>query len=114
MCVCVCVCVWGTVHTEAAAVRDAVTAKYTAEITLLERQRHQEAQSKVHRLGVLGGGGGVDDALVRTLTHTSACQDRVELLQCGQCQAVRYCSHDCQRDDWPTHKPVCVRRAPPT
>ena len=27
---------------------------------------------------------------------------------CGRCQAVRYCSRECQRTDWKAHKPVCA------
>ena len=26
---------------------------------------------------------------------------------CGRCEAVRYCSRECQRTDWKAHKPVC-------
>jgi hypothetical protein len=26
---------------------------------------------------------------------------------CSRCQAVRYCSRECQRTDWKAHKPVC-------
>ena len=26
---------------------------------------------------------------------------------CGGCQLVSYCSRDCQKSDWSTHKPVC-------
>ncbi|EIW80771.1 hypothetical protein CONPUDRAFT_125643 [Coniophora puteana RWD-64-598 SS2] len=29
------------------------------------------------------------------------------LLQCGRCKAVKYCSAQCQREDWKTHKQVC-------
>jgi hypothetical protein len=27
---------------------------------------------------------------------------------CSRCQAVRYCSRECQRTDWKVHKPVCT------
>ena len=32
---------------------------------------------------------------------------------CGRCQAVRYCSHECQRADWKAHKPACAAIAAP-
>jgi len=31
------------------------------------------------------------------------------LLKCGKCQAVRYCSAECQRADWKEHKQVCTK-----
>ena len=31
------------------------------------------------------------------------------LLQCSRCQAVRYCSVECQRRDWKGHKLACVK-----
>jgi hypothetical protein len=27
---------------------------------------------------------------------------------CGRCEAVRYCSRECQRADWKAHKPACA------
>ena len=27
---------------------------------------------------------------------------------CARCEAVRYCSRECQRADWKAHKPVCT------
>jgi hypothetical protein len=27
---------------------------------------------------------------------------------CARCQAVRYCSRECQRADWKAHKPACA------
>ncbi|CEP00886.1 unnamed protein product (mitochondrion) [Plasmodiophora brassicae] len=30
--------------------------------------------------------------------------------RCGKCKSVNYCSADCQRADWPRHKPTCERR----
>jgi hypothetical protein len=27
---------------------------------------------------------------------------------CARCEAVRYCSRECQRTDWKAHKPVCT------
>jgi hypothetical protein len=29
-------------------------------------------------------------------------------IACARCQAVRYCSRECQRVDWNVHKPVCA------
>ena len=34
--------------------------------------------------------------------------ENVELLKCGQCKKVNYCSFNCQKQDWPNHKKICV------
>ena len=34
----------------------------------------------------------------------------VALSMCSRCRAVRYCSPQCIRADWATHKQVCIRR----
>ena len=31
---------------------------------------------------------------------------------CSRCEAVRYCSRECQRTDWKAHKPVCAAAQP--
>jgi hypothetical protein len=31
---------------------------------------------------------------------------------CARCEAVRYCSRECQRADWKAHKPACVAAQP--
>jgi tetratricopeptide (TPR) repeat protein len=31
---------------------------------------------------------------------------------CSRCQAVRYCSRECQRADWKAHKPMCTAAQP--
>jgi hypothetical protein len=31
---------------------------------------------------------------------------------CSRCEAVRYCSRECQRTDWKAHKPVCTATQP--
>ncbi len=30
-----------------------------------------------------------------------------QLMKCGACGFVKYCSKECQRADWPAHKPRC-------
>ncbi|KIY44244.1 hypothetical protein FISHEDRAFT_67841 [Fistulina hepatica ATCC 64428] len=35
------------------------------------------------------------------------------LRQCSSCHTVRYCSKECQRADWPRHKPLCKSFAAP-
>ncbi|EJF62666.1 hypothetical protein DICSQDRAFT_154493 [Dichomitus squalens LYAD-421 SS1] len=30
-----------------------------------------------------------------------------DLKRCGGCRAAMYCSRDCQRGDWPSHRPLC-------
>ncbi len=38
----------------------------------------------------------------------ATCDDSHEgLKKCGRCQLVRYCSEDCQSEDWEEHKRVC-------
>merc|ERR1719317_16606 len=34
-------------------------------------------------------------------------------LSCGQCKTARYCSRNCQRKDWKTHKKTCRPYQPP-
>ncbi|CAM9230359.1 unnamed protein product [Scytosiphon promiscuus] len=36
------------------------------------------------------------------------CGNGGNLKQCTRCRKVRYCSRDCQRQDWNRHKPVCA------
>jgi len=33
-----------------------------------------------------------------------------QMLQCSTCKTVPYCSRDCQREHWRTHKAKCQRR----
>ena len=37
------------------------------------------------------------------------CHSIVPLKKCGRCQSALYCSSDCQRSDWPSHKSACRR-----
>ncbi|XP_076435618.1 uncharacterized protein LOC143275422 [Babylonia areolata] len=47
--------------------------------------------------------------------HFKTCQkcgiQRLEMKKCGSCQQVTYCSRDCQRADWKTHRDTC-RKTP--
>ncbi|TFK37232.1 hypothetical protein BDQ12DRAFT_713611 [Crucibulum laeve] len=44
----------------------------------------------------------------RTEKRCDACGDNQKSLKnCGKCQVARYCSVECQRKHWPTHKKTC-------
>ena len=30
-------------------------------------------------------------------------------MRCGRCKVVRYCSRECQRDEWRSHKLLCKK-----
>lgn len=32
------------------------------------------------------------------------------LKQCAKCNATPYCSRDCQKADWKTHKKICGKQ----
>jgi tetratricopeptide (TPR) repeat protein len=40
----------------------------------------------------------------------AGCASEEASSMCSRCQAVRYCSRECQRTDWKAHKPVCTKR----
>jgi hypothetical protein len=43
------------------------------------------------------------------LTHCGACRATNAKLKCGRCGAARYCSKECQKNHWPTHKELCQK-----
>ncbi|KAF9448223.1 hypothetical protein P691DRAFT_781245 [Macrolepiota fuliginosa MF-IS2] len=55
------------------------------------------------------GPGGFPGAAGRQTPRCSRCGStgKPKLLQCGACQVVKYCSKDCQKADWKTHKHIC-------
>ncbi|KAI0079845.1 hypothetical protein K474DRAFT_1769960 [Panus rudis PR-1116 ss-1] len=49
--------------------------------------------------------------LLHGICRNTACPNRtnfnVRLRQCARCQMTRYCSKECQKQDWPSHKSFC-------
>jgi ankyrin repeat protein len=51
-------------------------------------------------------GGNEDSDVVQVMKRCGVCGRFAEIV-CFRCALQRYCSTDCQRDDWPRHKRVC-------
>jgi hypothetical protein len=48
-------------------------------------------------------------AVACRVCHKKENKNGGSLLKCGGCQEAKYCSVDCQRADWKTHKKVCKK-----
>lgn len=52
-----------------------------------------------------------DGSKLPTLRICSGCRDldtsRANLMKCGKCKAISYCSKECQKADWKIHKGLC-------
>lgn len=47
--------------------------------------------------------------VVKSLGMCKTClKENVKLLHCGRCKSVFYCSKDCQKKDWKSHRAVCT------
>jgi hypothetical protein len=48
------------------------------------------------------------ECVARAGCAAAGCASEEASSVCSRCQAVRYCSRECQRTDWKAHKPVCA------
>ncbi|KAK7534904.1 uncharacterized protein J3D65DRAFT_428085 [Phyllosticta citribraziliensis] len=46
-------------------------------------------------------------SLVAIFPHCCAMCGKQKARQCKRCKGIRYCSNECQKADWPTHKLLC-------
>ena len=59
---------------------------------------------------------GTRDTMPESLTDRNRChkcdktgkRKKDKLSKCGRCEAITYCSRECQAEDWPRHKNNCV------
>ena len=51
------------------------------------------------------------ECVVRAGCAAAGCASAEARNVCARCQAVRYCSRECQRADWKAHKQACVTAA---
>ena len=52
------------------------------------------------------------ECVARAGCAAAGCASEEASSVCSRCQAVRYCSRECQRTDWKAHKPVCAMAQP--
>jgi tetratricopeptide (TPR) repeat protein len=52
------------------------------------------------------------ECVARAGCASAGCASEEASSVCRRCQAVRYCSRECQRTDWKAHKPVCAAAQP--
>ena len=48
------------------------------------------------------------ECVARAGCAAAGCASEEASSVCSRCEAVRYCSRECQRTDWKAHKPVCT------
>jgi hypothetical protein len=48
------------------------------------------------------------ECVARVGCAAAGCASEEASSVCARCEAVRYCSRDCQRADWRAHKPACA------
>jgi hypothetical protein len=54
------------------------------------------------------------ECVAKTGCAAAGCASEEASSVCGRCEAVRYCSRECQRADWKAHKPACAAAAQPS
>jgi hypothetical protein len=52
------------------------------------------------------------ECVARAGCAAAGCASEEASSVCARCQAVRYCSRECQRADWKAHKPLCKAAQP--
>jgi uncharacterized protein YjhX (UPF0386 family) len=52
------------------------------------------------------------ECVARAGCAAAGCASEEASSMCGRCEAVRYCSRECQRTDWKAHKAACVVAQP--
>ncbi len=52
------------------------------------------------------------ECVARAGCAAAGCVSEEASSMCSRCQAVRYCSRECQRTDWKAHKPACKAAQP--
>ena len=52
------------------------------------------------------------ECVARAGCAAAGCASEEASSVCGRCEAVRYCSRECQRADWKAHKPACAAARP--
>ncbi len=52
------------------------------------------------------------ECVARAGCAAAGCASEEARSVCSRCEAVRYCSRECQRTDWKAHKPVCTAAQP--
>ena len=79
-------------------------ARYPIEITAVqEGRRRTNTATFIHGEGLMVSAGRVDR---RRCANCDQTFDRA-LRACARCKVVYYCSRECQRADWRSHKNVC-------
>lgn len=64
-------------------------------------------------MNVIVSASGSSKPAITTTNTCSQCEKTAQkIMRCGKCKVVSYCSVECQREAWPTHKKTCHK--PPT
>ena len=80
-------------------------------VQLCNRHSCRENVRQMYQTWTAALNSGSTQILVPSKWRCQQCQQSADTIKvCGKCKSARFCSVECQRDNWPEHRKVCVAK----